>query len=176
LGQGSVANQANTVSVGSAGNERRVTNVAAGTGATDAANVGQVQSGDAATLASANAHTNTVATQTLTTANAYTDGRMQAFSDQFTQIQDDFNKRLRHQDSRIDQEGAMNAAMMNMAINAANARSEKGRLGVGAGYQGGEGALSVGYSKQIGDHASFSLGGAFSSDDSSAGIGFGIDL
>jgi len=70
----------------------------------------------------------------------------------------------------------MNAAMMNMAINAANARSENGRLGVGAGYQGGEGALSVGYSKQIGDHASFSLGGAFSSDDSSAGIGFGIDL
>ena len=45
-----------------------------------------------------------------------------------------------------------------------------------AGWMNGESALSVGYSKQIGDRASFSLGGAFTSDDSSAGIGFGIDL
>jgi hypothetical protein len=70
----------------------------------------------------------------------------------------------------------MNAAMMNMAINAANSRSEHGRIGVGAGWQNGESALSVGYSKQIGERASFSLGGAFSSDDTSAGVGFGIDL
>jgi autotransporter adhesin len=84
--------------------------------------------------------------------------------------------RLGKQDERIDREGAMNAAMMNMAINAANSRSEHGRIGVGAGWQNGETALSVGYSKQIGERASFSVGGAFSSDDSSAGVGFGIDL
>jgi trimeric autotransporter adhesin len=176
IGQGSVADQANTVSVGSVGNERRVTNVATGTATTDAANVGQVQAGDAATLASANAHTNATATQTLQSANTYTDSRMQAFSDQFTQLQDDVGNRLRHQDERIDQQGAMNAAMVNMAINAANSRSDKGRLGMGAGWQNGEGAVSVGYSKKIGERASFSLGGAFSSDDSSAGVGFGIDL
>jgi len=43
LGQGSVADANNTVSVGASGAERRITNVAAGTAATDAANVGQVQ-------------------------------------------------------------------------------------------------------------------------------------
>ena len=69
----------------------------------------------------------------------------------------------------------MSAAMVNMAINAANSRSRTGRIGVGAGWQNGESALSIGYSKQIG-RASFSLGGAFSSDDTSAGIGFGVDL
>jgi hypothetical protein len=42
LGGGSVANQANTVSVGAVGNERRITNVAAGISATDAVNVGQL--------------------------------------------------------------------------------------------------------------------------------------
>jgi autotransporter adhesin len=44
LGAGSVATQANTVSVGSVGNERTITNVAAGVNATDAVNVGQLQS------------------------------------------------------------------------------------------------------------------------------------
>ncbi|WP_199099819.1 ESPR-type extended signal peptide-containing protein [Dyella sp. ASV21] len=43
LGAGSVADRANTVSVGSVGNERQITNVAAGTQRTDAANWGQVQ-------------------------------------------------------------------------------------------------------------------------------------
>jgi trimeric autotransporter adhesin len=43
IGAGSVAASDNTVSVGSVGNERRVTNVAAGTERTDAANVGQLQ-------------------------------------------------------------------------------------------------------------------------------------
>ena len=72
--------------------------------------------------------------------------------------------------------GAMSSAMMNMAINAAGSRSPRGRMAVGAGWQNGESALSVGYSKQIGERASFRLGGAFSSDDTSAGIGFGFDL
>ena len=43
LGAGSVADRDNTVSVGSEGNERQITNVAAGTRRTDAANWGQVQ-------------------------------------------------------------------------------------------------------------------------------------
>ena len=42
LGHGSVADRDNSVSVGSIGNERQITNVAAGTSRTDAANVGQV--------------------------------------------------------------------------------------------------------------------------------------
>ena len=42
LGYGSVADRDNSVSVGSVGHERQVTNIAAGTARTDAANVGQV--------------------------------------------------------------------------------------------------------------------------------------
>jgi len=42
IGSGSVANVANTVSVGAAGNERRITNVAAGINQTDAVNVSQL--------------------------------------------------------------------------------------------------------------------------------------
>ncbi|EHP44158.1 hypothetical protein OR16_04242 [Cupriavidus basilensis OR16] len=42
LGPGSVADRPNSVSVGSAGNARQITNVAAGTAPTDAANVGQL--------------------------------------------------------------------------------------------------------------------------------------
>ena len=161
IGAGSVADQANTVSVGSTGNERRVTNVATGSAPTDAANVQQVQAGNAATLASA---------------NQYTDLQIQAFGGQLTSLQQEIDVHLRQQDARIDQQGAMSAAMLNMAINAAHSNSANGRIGVGAGWMNGESALSVGYSKQIGDRASFSLGGAFTSDDSSAGIGFGIDL
>jgi len=43
IGSSSVADQANTVSVGTVDFQRRIVNVAAGTAATDAANVGQVQ-------------------------------------------------------------------------------------------------------------------------------------
>ena len=44
IGSGSTNTVANTVSFGSAGNERRLTNVAAGVNQTDAVNVGQLQS------------------------------------------------------------------------------------------------------------------------------------
>ncbi|KXU82594.1 hypothetical protein CI15_34335 [Paraburkholderia monticola] len=44
LGQGSVTDRDNSVSVGSVGNERQITNVAAGTAPTDAVNVGQLNS------------------------------------------------------------------------------------------------------------------------------------
>jgi len=45
------------VSVGSAGNERRITNVARGINATDAVNVSQLQSSMQSTLQTANAYT-----------------------------------------------------------------------------------------------------------------------
>jgi hypothetical protein len=103
--------------------------------------------------------------------------RIQARDDEFTRLAQDFGRPPR-QAGRAHRpaKGAMSAAMLNMAINAANSRSENGRIGVGAGWQNGQSALSVGYSKQIGDRASFSIGGAFSSSEQSAGVGFGIDL
>jgi autotransporter adhesin len=61
LGAGSVTSAPNTVSVGSVGNERRITNVAAGIDPTDAVNVSQLDAAlggqSSGTLASANAYT-----------------------------------------------------------------------------------------------------------------------
>ena len=51
IGSGSVASQANTVSVGSATNQRRVTNVAAGVAATDAVNLNQLAASNASIAA-----------------------------------------------------------------------------------------------------------------------------
>lgn len=56
LGADSVATRENTVSVGAAGNERQITNVAAGTAPTDAVNVSQLQSAQADTINVANAY------------------------------------------------------------------------------------------------------------------------
>ena len=50
--------QSNVVFVGSAGNERRITNVASGIANTDAVNVTQLNNTAASTLSSANAYTN----------------------------------------------------------------------------------------------------------------------
>ncbi|MGY1410828.1 MULTISPECIES: YadA-like family protein [unclassified Luteimonas] len=47
---------------------------------------------------------------------------------------------------------------------------------MGAGFNGGEQALSIGYGKRIGQRASFPVGGAFSGGERSGGIGLGIDL
>jgi autotransporter adhesin len=176
LGQGAVADEANTVSVGNASQQRRITQVAAGTAGTDAANVAQMQDADAATLASANSYTDATATQTLTRANAYADSRLQGLNDSFDLLRNDVNARLNAQDKRLDRQGAMGSAMMNMAINAANSRSPRGRVAAGVGWQNGESALSVGYSKALSERVSMSIGGAFSSDDRSAGLGFGVDL
>lgn len=157
LGRGSVADRADTVSVGASGAERQITHVAAGTQATDAANVGQVNAG-------------------VNAAKSYTDARFTALNDSFETYRTDVDRRLSSVDRRLDRQGAMSAAMLNMATNAAGTRSERGRIAVGAGFQSGEQALSVGYARKIGERGSFSLGGAFSGGESSAGVGFGIDL
>jgi hypothetical protein len=135
--------------------------VGTGTAATDAVNVAQMNAGDASTLASA---------------RSYTDSRYQQLDDRFVDLSQDIDRRLGQQDRRIDRQGAMSSAMMNMAINAAGSRSPRGRIAAGAGWQNGEKALSIGYGKQVGERASFSLGGAFSGSDRSAGVGFGVDL
>jgi autotransporter adhesin len=154
LGQSSVADRANTVSVGSAGAERQVTNVAAGTQDTDAVNKAQLDGG-------------------VTRANAYTDQRYSAMADTFQTYQGEVDDRFRRQDKRIDQQGAMSAAMLNMATSAAGIRTQN-RLGVGVGFQSGESALSLGYQRAISDRATVTVGGAFSSDDSSVGVGAGF--
>jgi len=154
LGQGSVADRADTVSVGAVGAERQVTNVAAGSAATDAVNKGQLDGG-------------------IATANSYTDQRYSAMADSFDIYKGEIDERLRHQDRRIDRQGAMNAAMLNMATSAAGIRTQN-RVGVGVGFQSGESALSLGYQRALSDRATVTVGGAFSSDDSSVGVGAGF--
>jgi autotransporter adhesin len=162
LGQGSVADRANTVSVGSVGHERQVANVADGTQETDAANVRQVNAGDA---------------KTLTQSKAYTDSRFQeamaAPMAAIDDLRDSVGKRFSEQGERIDRMGAMNAAMINMATSAAGV-GKQNRIGVGAGFSGNQQALSVGYQRAINDSATFTVGGAFSDDESSAGVGLGF--
>lgn len=97
LGANSVADQADTVSLGAAGAERRVTNMAAGTNATDGVNVSQLNDTAATTLASANQYTDEQADATLTEANTYAD---QVAGDTLTAANT-------YTDQQIDQIGGM---------------------------------------------------------------------
>lgn len=154
LGSGSVADRVNSVSVGSAGSERQITNVGEGTEDTDAVNKGQLDRGVA-------------------TANRYTDSKMSSINDSFDVFKGEVDGRLRNMDRRIDRQGAMSAAMLNMATSAAGVRTDN-RVGVGVGFQGGESALSLGYQRAISERATVTLGGAFSGDDASVGFGAGF--
>src|SRR3546814_19983299 len=115
-----------------------VTNVADGVAATDAVNKGQLDTG----IADAKAYTDTTATQTLSSANAYTDAKFAAWDDTFAAFQGEIDHRLAEQDRRIAKQGAMGAALLNMATSAAGLRTQH-RVGVGVGFQGGESALPV---------------------------------
>ncbi|ALN90760.1 YadA-like family protein [Lysobacter gummosus] len=140
----------------------RVSNVANGTAATDAANVGQVQAGDAQTLRSANTYTDSRVAQMLA-----------APTEAVNRLRDDMNWRFAKQDERIDKMGAMTAAMVQMSASASGLRTQN-RVAVGAGFQGGEQALSIGYQRAISDRATVTVGGAFSDSESSVGVGAGF--
>ncbi|MGH8028030.1 MAG: YadA-like family protein, partial [Pseudoxanthomonas sp.] len=150
-----------------------ISNVAAGTADTDAANVGQVNAGDAETLAAANDYTDQTATETLTAANDYTDAKFAAWDDNLVDFKNEVNRSLDKLDRRIDRQGAMSAAMLNMSTSVAGIRTQN-RMGVGVGFQGGETAVSLGYQRAISDRATVTIGGAFSSDDTSVGVGAGF--
>jgi autotransporter adhesin len=147
------------VSVGNAGQQRQIANVAAGTEASDAANVEQVAAGDAETLDRANAYTDLRADRLLSAQSAAV-GELRTYVDD----------RLDTQDRRIDRQGAMSAAMMNMAASAAGIRTPH-RVSVGSGFSGGQQALSLGYQRAISDRAAVTVSGAFSGNESATGVG-----
>src|SRR5690606_39289814 len=82
------------------------------------------------TLQSANDYTDTTATQTLHSANAYTDSRFTLLNDDFTALRGEVDSRFNQQEHRIDQMGAMSAAMVNMATSASGIDTEIGRAHV----------------------------------------------
>ena len=132
--------------------------------------------GDAETLASARTYSDNTATETLTAANTYTDTRfaeLTGLSDSFESFRGEVGQRFSQQDRRIDRQGAMSSAMLNMATSTAGIRT-RNRVGVGVGFQGGERALSVGYQRAISDRAAVTIGGAFSGEEKSAGVGVGF--
>jgi hypothetical protein len=172
--EGISADSEGRVAVGQAAvAERTVTNDTDVPQAVDVSGAGQGQAADAATVASANTYTDSVATETLTSAKSYTDTQFKLLDDDFQNFRTETERRFLDQDRRIDRQGAMSSAMLNMATSAAGIRTEN-RVGVGVGFQGGERALSVGYQRALSDRATITIGGAFSGDEKSVGVGAGF--
>jgi len=158
LGAGSQTSADNTVSVGSATNQRRITNVAAGVDSHDAVNLAQSQAGDS---------------QTLDTANDYTNQRFATIDQNLNSFRGDVDSRFKEQDQRIDKVGAMSAAIQNMGTSVSG-MNQRNRIGLGMGFQGGEQAVAIGYQRVVSDNTSLTFSGAFSDDESSAGVGVGF--
>jgi len=158
LGAGSQTSADNTVSVGSATNQRRITNVDAGVDSHDAVNLAQSQAGDS---------------QTLDTANDYTNQRFATIDQNLNSFRGDVDSRFKEQDQRIDKVGAMSAAIQNMGTSVSG-MNQRNRIGLGMGFQGGEQAVAIGYQRVVSDNTSLTFSGAFSDDESSAGLGVGF--
>ncbi len=140
--------------MGSAGAERQIANVAAGTQDTDAVNKAQLDGG-------------------VTRANAYTDQRYSAMADTFQTYQGEVDDRFRRQDKRIDQQGRDERGDVEHGYQRGG-HPHAEPVGRRRRLQSGESALSLGYQRAISDRATVTVGGAFSSDDSSVGVGAGF--
>ena len=62
---------------------------------------------------------------------------------------------------------------MSTMLASASGIQQDNRLAAGVGYFGSETAFAVGYQRKINDRATFTLGGSFTNDEASAGLGFG---
>lgn len=100
----------------------------------------------------------------------------QAWNDRWT----DTERRVRHQDRRINALGAQLGAMSQMATAAAqNGGTAVGQvnLNMGVGFSGGEAAVSVGWGARISERTSVSAGLSFGSGNKPvAGFGLSINL
>ncbi|MFG6108297.1 YadA-like family protein [Stenotrophomonas nematodicola] len=100
----------------------------------------------------------------------------QAWDDRWT----DTDRRLRHQDRRINGLGAQLGALSQMATAAAqNGGTAVGQVNVsaGVGFSGGEAAVSIGWGARISDRTSVSAGLSFGSGNKPvAGFGLSINL
>ncbi len=100
----------------------------------------------------------------------------QAWNDRWT----DTDRRLRHQDRRLNALGAQLGAMSQMATAAAqNGGTAVGQvnLNMGVGFSGGEAAVSVGWGARVSERTSVSAGVSFGSGNKPvAGFGVSINL
>lgn len=158
LGNNTELTRDDTVSVGATGAERQITHVANATEATDAVNLRQMQVAN---------------TETMKSAKSYTDTRISNLESTFNDFSLSTEYRFKEIDKRFDRQGAMSAAMMNMATSTSGLAG-RNRIGVGAGFQGDEKAVAVGYQRMVNQNTSLSIGGAFSDHESSGGAGVGF--
>jgi hypothetical protein len=126
-------------------------------------------------LSSAKTYTDAQNAQTLSSANAYTDAAVADVASDLSTFEQQTNARFNEQDRRIDRLGAMSEASSHMAMGAAGA-GENGRLAAGVGFYNSEAAVSVGYARSLGAHATFNIGASASSSEVSGGVGFGVDI
>lgn len=155
----------------------RLSNVADAVAGDDAVNLSQMQAADDEVIQTAQAYADAGDARTLDAAMAYTDQRFDALDSRLNAFEASVDDRFGAMDRRMDRLGAMSAAQLNMAINAAGALPGRGRLAVGLGFQNGEEALSVGYGRRLANRVSLSVGGSFGGGgERSAGVGVGFDL
>lgn len=157
LGSGSVANRTASVSVGNAatGLTRQITNVAAGTAPTDAANVSQVDQAQAQAVSTSENYTNT--------ALAPIDGQITALGLAVSQL-----------GSRLNGLGASEQASAQMAMACSGDRN---CLAAGWGDQSGQGAVAIGFRHSLArGRAAWTAGVSSSDAGTSVGVGFAINL
>ena len=115
----------------------------------------------------------TANTETLKASKDYTDTRINTLESSFTDFSYQTDRRFKEVDKRFDRQGAMSAAMMNMATSTAGLTGLN-RVGVAAGFQGDEKAVAIGYQRIVSENVSLSVGGAFTDEDGSGGAGVGF--
>lgn len=174
LGSGSVATRDNSVSVGTTGHERQVTNVAAGTQATDAANLSQVQQA----LVTAKTYADAGDQTALNASKAYTESKLTGFatSSDLNAFKDEVSQQFHGVNTRLDRVGAMGSAMAGMAGAVAAAPGTENRVSAAVGGYGGQGALAVGYAHRLPGNGAVLLGGSIAGGGESsgtAGVSFG---
>jgi autotransporter adhesin len=145
LGQGSVTDRDNSVSVGSVGNERQITNVAAGTAPTDAVNVGQMNSSVA---------------QGVQQANNYTDQRFNETNNAIDSV------------ARGAYSGIAAATALTMIPEVDQGKTLS--FGIGAGTYKGYHAVALGGTARIADNIKMKAGVGLSAAGTTAGIGASI--
>lgn len=62
---------------------------------------------------------------------------------------------------------------MNMAVSTSGLQG-RNRIGVGAGFQGDEKAIAVGYQRMVNQNTSLSISGAMTEEEKSGGVGVGF--
>ena len=178
VGNGADASRDGAVAVGNGAGATGTGSVAVGAGATatgdNAAAIGAGSLADRDNEVSMGSRDNERVVSNVAHGTRPTDAvNLGQLDDRFAAERDWANGRFQAVDKRMDRMGAMNAAMVNMAVSAAGVHTTH-RVGAGVGFQNGRSALSVGYQHALSERATLTVGGSFSGSEASAGFGAGF--